>query len=236
MVGGTDVAQWLQREAPPTLPAQLPADETFFLHPEIVFGWKPAQLAVARVIKWMYFRQVRPVKRRYRSGRWVARARAMRAAASEVRTTVPDPSPMLDHFERHFRSLLVQAKAHADRVLVVRQPWFEKERYTSQEESRFWHGGVGDPCHGERIRAYYSFEVVSRLMRLMDERAACVAAKLKVEHLDLMPLLEPSLRTFYDFVHFTPAGAKAVAEAVADAILAPAAAPRVYQRMSAACS
>ena len=56
-------------------------------------------------------------------------------------------------------------------------------------------------------------------MAALDARAAQVAADVGVEQLDLMPLLEPSLKTFYDFVHYTPAGAATVAEAVAAAIL-----------------
>ena len=34
---------------------------------------------------------------------------------------MPDPGPMLDHFERHFGSAIRRAQAHADRVVVVRQ-------------------------------------------------------------------------------------------------------------------
>ena len=82
------------------------------------------------------------------------------------------------------------------------------------------HGAAGNPQR-EEVRAYYSVDVLCRLMALVSERAAEVADALGVEHLDVMPILEPSLETFYDFVHFTPAGAALVAEAVASAILAP---------------
>ena len=42
---------------------------------------------------------------------------------------------------------------------------------------------------------------------------------LQVEHLDLMPILDPSLATFYDGLHLTPEGARAVAAAVVAAIV-----------------
>jgi len=124
---------------------------------------------------------------------------------------------MLDHFEVHLRRVLQKAKAHADRVLVARQPWFDKD-YTPEEAAHMWHGGVGQAWR-EEVTTYYSFEVVSRLMALLDARAARVAKELEVEQLDLMPILERSLDTYYDWLHLSPAGARAVAAAVAAAIL-----------------
>jgi len=46
-----------------------------------------------------------------------------------------------------------------------------------------------------------------------------VADAVGVEQLDLMPLVECTLKNYYDFCHFTPAGALAVAQAVAAAII-----------------
>jgi hypothetical protein len=134
-----------------------------------------------------------------------------------IRTTVADPAPMLDHFEFHFRRLVSTAKAHADRVLFVRQPWFDKD-FTPEEAATLWHGGVGQAWR-EEVTTYYSFEVFSRIMWLLDARAAALAGSLGVEQIDLMPRLEPSLGTYYDGLHVTPAGAEIVAQAVAAAIL-----------------
>jgi len=124
---------------------------------------------------------------------------------------------MLNHFEIHFRQVLQKAKAHADRVLVVRQPWFDKD-HTPAEAAHMWHGGAGQAWR-EDLTTYYSIEVTSRLLELMDRCASRVATELEVEQLHLMPILEPSLRTYYDFFHLTPAGSKAVATAVASTIL-----------------
>jgi hypothetical protein len=142
---------------------------------------------------------------------------AMRARAKVIRTAMPNPAPMLDHFETHFRKALEKAKAHADRVLVVRQSWFDKD-HTPEEMAHMWHGGVGQAWR-EEITTYYSVDVTSRLMALLDERVARVADELDVEHLDLMPILDRSLDTYYDFFHLTPAGARAVASAVAAALV-----------------
>ena len=81
-----------------------------------------------------------------------------------------------------------------------------------------WHGGVGQVWR-EEVTTYYSFDVVSRLMALMNDRAGRVADELDLEQVDLMPLLERSLVTYYDGFHATPAGARTVALAVAAAVL-----------------
>ena len=116
-----------------------------------------------------------------------------------------------------FRRLLLRAKSHADRVLVARQPWFEK-RYTPEEAAKFWHGGLGKAWK-ETISVYYSLEVMNHLMGLLDARAAAVADELGIEHLDLRPCLAPSLKHYYDSFHCTPAGAAIVAKQVAVALL-----------------
>ena len=81
-----------------------------------------------------------------------------------------------------------------------------------------WHGGVGQAWR-EEVTTYYSTEVLSRLMALLDARAARAAHELGVEQVDLMPVLEPTARTYYDFFHATPAGAREIAAAIAAAVL-----------------
>jgi lysophospholipase L1-like esterase len=130
---------------------------------------------------------------------------------------MPDPAPMLAHFDRHFRRALQRARAHADRVIVVRQPWFDTP-CTAQELALMWHGGAGQAWH-EDVSSFYSIEVLSTLMTGVNAEAAAIARELDVEQLDLMPVLKGSLATYYDFFHVTPAGAEIVADAVAAAIL-----------------
>ena len=219
MVGGNDVFLWLQNGAPSSIhdSPHLPS-EAFSINPEGPFSWKPQKLALVELLKRLFRRWFWLFKIRYHSGKWVGMARNMRARAKEIRTTVTDPAVMLDHFEYHFRSLILKAKAHADRVLVVRQPWFNKD-YTPEEAAHMWHGGVGDPTGKEQVTVYYSFKLISWLMTCMDARASKVADELSIEQLNLMPLLDQSLHTYYDFVHLTPAGATAAAKAIAAVIL-----------------
>jgi len=151
------------------------------------------------------------------AGRWISQARAMRARAREIYHEMPDPTGMLAHFEFHFRRALARASAHADRVLVVRQPWFDKA-FTAEETPSMWHGGAGQVWR-EDVTSYYSFDVVSRLMRLVDARAAEIAADVGVEQVDLMPWMPRNLTSYYDGFHHTPAGARTVAALVGAAVL-----------------
>jgi hypothetical protein len=95
-----------------------------------------------------------------------------------------------------------------------------------------WHGGVGQAWRAE-LNTFYSFDVVSTLMSLLDARADAIADALNVEQIDLMPVLERNLVNYYDCFHATPAGARAVATVVAEAVArAEAETPCVASRAS----
>jgi lysophospholipase L1-like esterase len=215
MIGATDVMRWLEYGAAGLLPPVRIAD-IFRCHPLGPFGWTPPSLAAWELLVRARRRWLRPILRHQRAGRWYADARAMRARATEIRQDMPDPAPMLEQFDCHFRRALERATAHADRVIVVRQPWFDKT-YTDEEAAHMWHGGAGQAWR-ENVTTYYAFDVVSRLMACLDAKAASIAGELGVEQVDLMPILERSLATYYDGFHATPEGARVVARVIADAI------------------
>ena len=229
LVGASDVLRWLEVGAPSTPPPPVRVADVFRSHPEMAFRWRPRHLAVLEVVRRARHRWLRPVQEHPRTCRWIARARAMRARAVDVRTTTPDPAPMLRHFELHFRRVIARARAHASRVIVVRQPWFG-QAHTAEELALMWHGGVGQAWQ-EQVTTFYSLEVLSDLMSQIDRRAAALAQQLDVEQLDLMPVLEGSVETYYDFFHATPAGARVIAAAVAAAVRAPAHVPIPVRRV-----
>ncbi len=217
LVGASDVLRWLEEggDAPGSLP---PTDQLFRSHPEGPFGWTPRTLAAIELARRAHRRLRRPVHVHEQTGRWLRKARAMRAQAKIVRATMPDPGPMLAHFETHLRSAIERARAHADRVILVRQSWFAKESLTPDELAHMWHGGVGQAWR-DTLTTYYSIDVTARLMELMDASAARVAGALGVEDVDLPSILEPNLTTYYDYFHLTPQGASCVAAAVARTLL-----------------
>ena len=219
MVGASTVYHWLEDGAPPSVPPSVVPEPLLFAHhPEQPFSWTPLPRAwalteVARRLRqsWLH-----PVEVKENAGSWLVAGRRMRAAAKEIRRTVPDPETVLSHFEHHFRRVLRRAAAHADRVLVVRQPWFEKD-YTPEEAARFWHGGIGRPWK-EIVSVYFSLEVINGLLGLVDARAARVADSVGIPHLNLRTLLSRGLHHYFDHDHFTPEGAAVVARAVATAL------------------
>jgi hypothetical protein len=217
LVGASDVLRWLEQGAPPTPPVPATTSDIFRCHPEQSFGWSPRRLALSEVAGRLRRRWLRPVDVSERAGGWIGRARTMRARAKVVRTAMPDPSPMLSHFECHFRRVLEMARGHADRVLVVRQPWFNRD-CTPDEALLMWHGGAG-PAWLQEVTTYFSHDVLRRLMGQLDAAASRIAHDEGVEQLDLRRVVEPSLENFYDFFHATPAGAKTVAGAVGAALV-----------------
>ena len=218
MVGASDVVHWLEKGTPAHLEeAPIRTEDCFEEHPEGPFGWGPRTLALRRIGSRWNKRLRRPVEVRARAGKRLGDARRMRARAEVVLDEVPDPRPMLEHFEKYLRSLVARARERAARVIVVRQPWFEK-RYTPEEAERMWNFGQGRPYRG-LVTTYYSHRVVWELMRRVDERTRSVAEELGVEALDLMPLLARDLEVYYDELHHTPKGCEAVGRAVAAAIL-----------------
>jgi len=218
LVGASDVLRWLEQGAP-AAPASSPRiADIFRCHPQERFGWTIKTLAMLELARRARRRRLRPVSVHEGGADWIGAARAMRARAKVIRATVPDPAPMLDHFDACLRRVVELARAHADRVVIVRQSWFAKDAYTPDEAAHMWHGGAGQAWR-EEVSIYYSLEVTNTLMSLLDERAERAAREMGVEQIDLPSLLEPSLRTFYDFFHLTPEGSKTVAGIVAQTVL-----------------
>ena len=218
MVAASDVYHWIEEGAHAARPpSRVPEQLLFSAHPRKPFGWKPGQWAVADVARRARRRWLKPLEVKERAGEWQARARAMRAQATDVRDTMPDARVMVNNFEQHFRQLCARAMAHAPRVIVMLQPWFEGD-YTPQEAARFWHGGVGKPWK-DRLTTYYSLEVVNRLLDLLHTSAARIADELGLERLNLRELLTGRARHYFDHDHYTPAGAAVVANAVAAVVL-----------------
>ena len=229
MVGASTAYHWLEDGAPPgRAPSVVPEAALFARHAHQPFGWSPRAWALVELLR--RFRQLwlRPVEVKENVGAWLVAGRKMRAEAKEIRTSLPDASAVLAHFEHHFRRALRRAMAKTPRVLVVRQPWFHRARYTADEHSRFWHGGIGRPWK-EKVDVYFSLEVINRLLSLIDSRVVSVANELGLHHLNLLPLLDRGLRHYYDHDHFTPDGAAVAAEAIAAAMTG-VEQPRVVER------
>ncbi len=218
MVGASTAYHWLEDGAPAArAPFVVPEPLLFAQHPGQEFGWHPRAWALAEIARRL--RQVwrHPVDVKENVGAWLVAGRQMRGEATQIRTSVPDSSAVLEHFEQHFRRALRRAMLHAPRVLVLRQPWFEKV-YTQEEAARFWHGGIGKPWK-EKVSVYFSLDVINRLLSQIDARVVAVAEELGLQHVNLRPVLNQGLRHYFDHDHFTPEGAAVVSQAVTDALV-----------------
>ena len=222
MVGASDVLRWLAAGAPADAPAPpVPELELFDWQPNGPFGWHPHRTALAELGRRLRLRVLRPVEVRERAGKFMTRLRLMRARARLI-SAISDPTTMLDAFDESFRSSLRIAIERADRVIVARQPWLDKPSYSPEDESRCWHGMLGDAWAGE-VREFVDNQLLRSLMTQLDARAAAACEELGVTHIDLRRAVSSDLSDYYDFFHFTPAGAAKVAVAVAECILANAA-------------
>jgi lysophospholipase L1-like esterase len=219
MVGASDVIRWMEKKTPAKITeGAFSLSSIFELHPEGPWGWSPKQTALWHVASRFNMRLRRPEAVRKNTGDWLHRVRKMRARAETLLTELPDPTPMLDHFEKYYRQMIQLSKGKAKRVIVVRQPWFEKE-FTPEEAALLWNFGMGRP-YIEEVKVYAEMKAVHKLLHKVDDRAKAINEELGVEQLDLMPILERSARVYYDTLHFTPAGAKDVADAVLKTVLA----------------
>ena len=63
-------------------------------------------------------------------------------------------------------------------------------------------------------------DLVRELMTRLDEVAARVATEEEVEEVELRSVVPSDFEHYYDFLHFTPAGAQRVAAALSPVIVA----------------
>lgn len=218
MVGASAVLNWMQQGTPSPPRFSAPdLNECFMKHPAHDFPFSPKRTALMELAR--RFRDKRkPVKVRDGVGKWLIKARQMRMNATEIRTSTPDPSPVIENFVRYFNEAVRLAKGKASRVIVMTQPWFQKEKYSVEEEALFWNGGAGDVITQE-VKSFYSHEVIFELMKRIEDAVIKVAAAQGVESFNVRTALEPGKENYYDHFHFTPAGSAKVARMVCDLIL-----------------
>lgn len=217
LVGGSDVIRWLEHRAPAVIEDdEIPASRVFAQHPEGPFGWRLKTLALWQVARSWNKRWRRPIEVRRGVGKRLAQCRAMRGRAKKILDVVPSSKPMLEHYDKYLRRLIQLARAHAQRVIVVTQPWFDKP-FTPAEEKLMWSFGAGRP-HAEEVTTYYSHAVVWQLLRQVNARTSIIAKELGVEEVDLMPVLDRDIETYYDELHHTPKGCAVIGSEIANRI------------------
>lgn len=223
MVGPGDLMRWLEAGAPPdaAIPP-LDVNRLFAENPETTFGLHPKRLALTALMRRLRLRWLRPVERREKAGRWMARARTLRKNAERFITEVPDTSRFLERFEADLDLAVRRASSAARQVVLIRQPSFRKAAYTAEEESLFWNGGIGNAYSGAEVKVFYSTEVILSVLDRIEDCITRVADRHGAVFVETRFAVEQSAATFYDHFHMTPTGAAQLASAVAQAVLASA--------------
>lgn len=216
MVGASDVLRWMEAGGPIDRPAEaLPESALFAWHPRRPFGLSPRRTALAAwARRWKLHQGITQAG----AASWLSRARQDRAEAVIVRDAAPGRAAVTEAFRRNLQAVIQRAAGHADRVLVLRQAWFDKESYTPEEEALFWNGSVGQAYRG-KVTEFYSTRVICAMMRDIDAAAREIAEAMGVENLGLQGRLQPSTAHFVDHFHATPEGSRAIGKLVAEAVL-----------------
>jgi lysophospholipase L1-like esterase len=215
MVGASEVVRWLELGAPTTTaPECKPVSDMFALHPEMQYSFSVQNLALRKLLGRLLPRKPQTFKR---AGRRYREAREMRATAVKTITQVPDSRSFMEHFSGELRKGLALAQAKAPLVVVVRQPWFEKEEYSAEELSQFWHGGVGNAFYGS-VTEFYSPQVISALMHQVSVEVEKVCSEFGITSIDCRKTLPSRLEFFYDQIHFTASGSQLLADEIAATI------------------
>lgn len=223
MVGASDLIHWLERGTPvPVVDTQIPPSQVFALHPYGPFGWGPKTLALRRLASYWKRRLVPHEEVRTRVGKRLADARAMRARATTILHTTPDPQQMLAHYERHLRKVVARLQARGARVILARQAWLEGE-FTEQEKALFWSFGRGRPYAGV-VTEYFAHDTAWKLLRLVDAHGEKLARELGIESIDVNAIVPRDFDHYYDELHFTSRGCALVGEAIARVVAKPGAA------------
>ncbi len=221
MVGASDATEWLELGTPASIAPGVKHDRLFGESPEVKLGWRPRQTALWRLARaWRRRFSTQPRIRRNGGSRFIE-MRRRRLNAKHWISKLPDPKPMLDRLEEELTAVVRLLQARGTRVLIVRQPWLNR-RLSHDEEALMWSFSRGRLEFEAPSDTYYTHDAVQELLGQVDQRVTRVTRTLGVQTLDLLPLLEPSLRNYYDLLHFTPEGARQVALHTATAVLNPA--------------
>jgi hypothetical protein len=218
MIGASDVVQWLASGAGVDVDAAAVRDEELFdEQPSGPFGWTPATLALRRIASKSLRWTVGRMETHRGAGRGVGRARKARAAATKLVDTLPDPGPMLAHFDAHFRALVRLAQDEARTAIVVRPCW-ARGGVGEDAPELGWMFADGD-LRGGKVERWYTQRVADRLLEMVERRMSAIARELGVAEIDPKLLVEAGPEHFYDVGHLTPAGCAIVGNSIAQAVL-----------------
>jgi lysophospholipase L1-like esterase len=221
MVGASDITEWLVRGMPAVIPeGQIATGEIFAEYPGLPISWSLRGLASRRIVSRLVSRWTGRVRRRENVGNQFSGLRKQRQNATLWIGQLSDATPVLDRFEKFLRRITELAQARGIRIVLARQPWFDRE-LTPDEERLTWSFAASPIDQGKIAPAYYTHTAIRPLLKACDRRASRVATSLGIEQIELTSAVPASFEYYYDYLHFTPAGARLVAQSIAPVVIGP---------------
>jgi lysophospholipase L1-like esterase len=218
MVGASDISEWLENGMPAVIPeGQITASEIFAEYPGLPISWSLRGLASRRIVSRLVSRWTSRVRHRENVGQHFSGLRRQRQDAAIWVDRLSDATPVLDHFEKFLRRIAALAQARGIRIVLARQPWLDRD-LTPEEEKLTWSFAASPIDQGKVAPAYYTHAAIRPLLKACDRRAARVAASLGIEQIELTSAVPASFDYYYDYLHFTPAGARLVAQSIAPVV------------------
>ncbi len=143
--------------------------------------------------------------------------RRRRHAASALRKDLPDLGTALEEFRDNLSTCVREARAAGVAVALLEQPALWKDGLPPELEALLWMGGVGEYTTTDGCEYYTSSALAQGLARY-NKVVGDVGAAEGAQVVALSSAISGEPRYFYDDVHFTEEGARAVAALVADAL------------------
>jgi lysophospholipase L1-like esterase len=143
--------------------------------------------------------------------------RRRRQQASELRGELPDLETGLREFRDNLTTCVRAARAAGAEVALLEQPALWRDDLPPELEALLWMGGVGEYTTTDGC-AYYSSAALARGLARYNAVVVEVGAAEGAQVVKLASAISGQARYFYDDVHFTEEGARAVAALVAEAL------------------
>jgi lysophospholipase L1-like esterase len=177
------------------------------------------QTAVWRLASHLRARSTRDPRVQQTTGEIYLDWRRRRREASALRTELPELGPALAEFRDNLTTIVREAREAGVAVALLEQPALWREDLPQELEALLWMGGVGEYTTNDGCE-YYTSAALARGLVLYNKSVAEVGAAEGVQVVELSREFSGQERFFYDDVHLTEEGARAVAERVAGQIAA----------------
>lgn len=143
----------------------------------------------------------------------IERWREHRRKAAALRDTLPPLELPLEEYRRNLGRIADAAAAHGTAIAFLTQPVLWRADLDRAAADRLWLGGVGDFQRAPGM-VYYTPAALARAMAAYNRALLALCAERALRCYDLGGAMPREAVNFYDDVHFSEAGSRALADSV----------------------